>query len=249
MQRRLLGMIVALGYMQQADGATAVTTGAATPPVPLKLFPSENKEVSYHFKKEKVKNEKGEKIGEGKKLPSVKGNIPVPSPEGIIEIVSAGGKALELLQDVMQDAVFTQGRALIDLWREQNPDKEVPAGVLDTSKLMWDFIANLPKSERRGLGITEEEWDEFFADYREVMPKATGKDADRIEKHVAIYKKKFAAVRNDKKALKVLDDMLALYATSTAASNMEDVEKVYDYLKKRVETLLQEEEKVLAEAL
>lgn len=230
-----------------AATSEAVTSGAAAAPVALIVVPSEDSKVSYHFKKEKIKNEKGEKIGEGKKLPSVEGNIPVPNAEGVLKIVEAGGKAWELLQEVMKDAVFTQGRAMIDAWREANPDKEVPAGVLDSSKLAWDFIANLPKSERRGLGISDEEWEDFFSDYREVMPKATGKDADRIEKHVAIYKKKFSSVRNDKKALAVLNDMLALYATST--SNMEEVEKVYDYLKKRVEALLQEEEKVLAEAL
>lgn len=245
MQKSLIAMAV-MGALAQQAGAEGATGGNVTPLV-LKQFPSEAKEVTYHFKKEKVRNEKGEKIGEGKKLPSTKGTVPVPSAEGIIEIVSAGGPALKFLQDVMQDAVFTHGRALVDAWRESNPDKEVPAEVLDASKLGWDFLANLPQGERRGLGITDEDWEDFFGDYREVMPKATGKDLDRIEKHIAIYKKKFSAVRNDKKALGVLNDMLALYATSTG--NLEDNEKVYDYLKKRVETLLQEDVKVLAEAL
>lgn len=210
-------------------------------------IPTEVKEYSFHFKKEKIKDSAGKVIGEGKKLPSIKANLPVPSAEGILAIVQTGGKELELLQDAMADIVFSQARGQINDLREKSPEAEIKPDFLDLSKLNWSFIANLPKSERRGLGISDEDWDAFFADYRAIMPKATGKDEDRIEKHVAIYKRKFATIRNDKKALGVLNEMLALWAANTGA--MEDHETVYDYLKKRVEVLLQEEEKVLAEAL
>lgn len=208
---------------------------------------TEAKEVSFHFKKEKIKDNAGKVIGEGKKLPSVKANVPVPNAEGLLEIITAGGKPLELLVDLAQGAIEEQCRRLINAFREANPDKEVPADILNPAMLDWEVIANLPKSERRGLGISDEDWDAFFADYRAIMPKATGKDEDRIEKHVQLYKRKFQTVRNDKKALTVLNDMLALWASNTA--NMEENSDVYEYLKKRVEALMQEEEKVLAEAL
>lgn len=222
----------------------AETSGGGATPIHI---PVDMKEVSFHFKKEKIKDTAGKVIGEGKKLPSIKASLPVPSAEGILTIVQAGGKELELLQDAMSDIIFSQARGQINELREKGTDVEIKPDALDTSKLSWSFIANLPKSERRGLGISDEDWDAFFADYRAIMPKATGKDEDRIEKHVAIYKRKFATVRNDKKALGVLNEMLALWAANTGA--MEDHETVYDYLKKRVEVLLQEEEKVLAEAL
>lgn len=245
MQRRILAGVIA-GLFQEGVDATAGASAAAAAPqfVDVKTEP---KEVSFHFKKEKIKDADGKTIGEGKKLPTLKKAIPLPTPEGVLQIVEAGGKALDLLLSVMQEAVESRAREIINTWREKNEGKEVPAEILDDAKaLAWSTIANLPKSER-GLGIEETEWDAFFEDYRAIMPTATGKDKDRIEKHIQLYKRKFQTVRNDKKALMVLDDMLALYAANTAS--MEDNQKVYDYLKERVTTLKQEEAKVLAEAL
>lgn len=235
------GRIIAMNAVSEGEG------GSGAEPKPAPIIPTENKEASYHFKKEKIKDEKGQKIGEGKKHPTIKAVIPVPNAEGLLNIVAAGGKELELLQDLVTEAVTERGRQLINAWREANPDKEVPQSVIDASQLSWSVIANLPKAERRGLGISDEDWEEFFTEYRNVMPLATGKDLDRIERHVAIYKKKFSTVRNDKKALGVLRDNLNLFASSTPS--MEDVENVYEYLSKRVDTLLAEDEKVLAEAL
>lgn len=236
-----------------AEGASAGGGDPATVPAPK--LATENKEANFHFKKEKIKDEKGEVVGEGKKLPTYKTTIPVPTPEAILDIIShgaeegAGKKGLELLLDVMYDVAFERGRQVINAFREdpKNEGKEVPADLLKSEDLDWYAIASLPKGERRGLGLSDEDWEDFYKDYRAVMPAAAGKDKDRIEKHVQIYKKKFATIRNDKKALGVLNEMLALYAASTSA--MEDNQGVYDYLKKRVETLMKEEEKVLAEAL
>lgn len=246
--RKYLAMAVAGALCQNAVGAEGSQNGGAPAAARFVDIPFDVKETSFHFKKEKMKDDKGEVIGEGKKLPTLKLQLPVrPSADAVLKIIEVGGKELDLLLDTMQETVEARAREIINAWREKNEGKEVPADVLaDAKSFAWSTIANLPKSER-GLGIEEAEWDAFFADYRAVMPGATGKDKDRIEKHVAIYKRKFQSIRNDKKALSVLDDMLALYATATP--NMEDNQKVYDYLKERVTTLKQEEEKVLAEAL
>jgi len=211
------------------------------------VIKTEAKEVDFHFKKEKIKNGAGEVIGEGKKLPSVKVALPVPSTEGILEIVQAGGPELGLLMDAVQEVVYAAARDVINDLRAKNPDAEIKSENIDVSKLAWGIIARIPKAERRGLGIADEDWDAFSADYRAIMPKVTGKDVERIEKHIQLFKKKFYPCRNDKKALGVLADMLALWAAST--SSMEEHQEVYEYLKGRVETLLSEEEKVLAEAL
>jgi hypothetical protein len=213
----------------------------------VKPIQSEMKEAVYHFKKEKIKDASGAVIGEGKKLPSVKVSVPVPTAEGILEIVQAGGKELEYLLTLVKEGVIAAGRNLVNQIREKSPESEIKPEAIDVSALAWSVIANIPQAERRGLGITDEDWDTFSADYRAIMPKVTGKDTDRIEKHLQHFKKKFYMCRNDKKALGILQDMLNLWASNT--SSMEDNEDVYEYLKNRVETLLQEEEKVLAEAL
>ncbi len=208
---------------------------------------TEAKKFDFHFKKEKIKNAAGEVIGEGKKHPSFAEELPVPSPEGLLDIISAGGKGLELLIECVSNEVFGQAKELVKQLRAASPELEVKAGMVDQAKLEWEFMANIPKAERKGLGISDEDFDSFFDDYRSIMPKVTGKDLDRIEKHVAIFKKRLSSVKNDKKALGILKDMLLLWAGNTGS--MEENQEVYDYLLKRAETLLAEEEKVLAEAL
>lgn len=208
---------------------------------------SDVKETGVHFKKEKIRDADGNVIGEGKKLPSLKVGIPIPNAEGILQILEAGGKELELLTAAAYDVVYGQLRSLVNEIRAKNPDAEIKPEQIDQAKLGWSFISLIPPAERRGLGIAEEDWEAYAADYRAIMPRVTGKDKDRIEKHVQLFKKKFGPCRNDKKALGVLKDMLNMWAANT--SGMEENEEVYEYLTKRVDTLLAEEEKVLAEAL
>lgn len=229
-------------------------TPTAANPTVAKIIPikTDAKETAYHFKKEKIKNAEGDVIGEGKKLPSIKIGLPVPNAEGILEIIQAGGKELELLLEAAFDVVYNGGRDIINDIRAKNVeakkgDEEIKAEQVDLTKLAWSVLANIPRAERRGLGISDEDWDSFAADYRAIMPKVTGKEVDRIEKHIQLFKKKFYPCRNDKKALGVLQDALGMWASNT--SSMEDNQDVYEYLKGRVDTLMQEEEKVLAEAL
>lgn len=228
-----------------ADTPAAGTAPAEAPKVVE--VKTDAKETGVHFKKEKIRDADGNVIGEGKKLPSIKVGLPVPNAEGILQILEAGGKELELLLDATFDVVYGQLRNLVNEIRVKNPDQEIKPEQIDLTKLAWSVIANIPKAERRGLGISEEDWESFSADYRAIMPKVTGKDKDRIEKHVQLFKKKFGPCRNDKKALQVLKDMLNMWAAHT--SSMEENEDVYEYLSKRVDTLLAEDEKVLAEAL
>lgn len=210
--------------------------------------PSDAKEVSYHFKKEKIRNSAGEVIGEGKKLPSIKISPPIPNSEGLLAIISAGGKDLELLLDAAADVVYSRVRDLVNEVRSKLPDgQELKTEMVDLSQAAWSVIANIPKAQRKGLGISDEDWEDFAADYRSIMPQATNKDADRIEKHIKLFKSKFAQCRNDKKALGVLAEMLDVWAANTGA--MDDNQTVFEYLKGRATSLMQEEEKVLAEAL
>lgn len=231
---------------QEASG------GSGAAPQTIVVVPTEGKETVFHFKKEKVRDANGNVIGETKKLPSVKKVLPVPSAEGILAIVQAGGKELELLQEAVYSVVYEQARQAINAIRDKNvenkqPEAEIKPEMIDDASLLWSVIANLPKAQRRGLGISEEDWNDFAADYRAIMPGVTGKDKDRIEKHVQLFLKKYQPCRNDKKALQVLKDALVMWAANTSA--MEDNLTVYEYLQERVNTLLQEEEKVLAEAL
>jgi hypothetical protein len=144
--------------------------------------------------------------------------------------------------------VYGRLRTVINEVREKLPaDAEIKPEMIDLSQASWSVIASIPKAQRAGLGISDEDWNDFAADYRAIMAAATGKDADRIEKHIQLFQKKFAPCRNDKKALGVLKEMLAVWAANTGS--MEDNQTVYEYLSNRVDSLLAEEEKILSEAL
>lgn len=248
--KSILPIVVMQAVLQEAGTPAGGAVEAVKPEVPpMASVSSDQKDFSYHFKKEKIKNADGTVIGEGKKLPSVKVSLPVPNAQGLLEIVSHGGKELGLVLDLMAEAVFDQGRTLVNEFRAKNADAEIKPETFAqwAAQLTFPFIASIPRGERKGLGISEDDWKDFGADYVAVMPAVTGKDLDRINKHVQLFQKKFYPCRNDKKALTVLHEMLLLWAVNT--SSMEDNETVYNYLKERVETLLKEEEKVLAEAL
>lgn len=243
MNRKLLYVLC---HAVMAEGVA--TNGGAAAAAPMLPVPTEPKESSFHFKKEKIKAEDGKVIGEGKKHPSLKLSVPVPTDEGILAIIQNGGKQLELLREVVKETLENQVRLKINELKDKLKEgEELKAENINTADLTWEAIASMPKTDRRSLGISEEDWEAFFLDYRAIMPKVTGKDADRIEKHVQLFKKKFQPTRNDKKALAILKDVLTLWAANT--STMEENADVYEYLSKRVDVLLQEEEKVLADAL
>src|SRR5438874_2036131 len=107
-------------------------------------------ETNFHFRKVK-----DEKTGLETKRPTVVIPVPAPSVEGLIAIIEKGGKGLDLLLEAVRDKVVEQAR-------EQVNDKEdITADTFDYKKLDWEAIANLPKAERRGGGISKELWDDF----------------------------------------------------------------------------------------
>lgn len=135
--------------------------------------------------------------------------IPYPSVQGIIDILEAGGKQLELLMDAVEYVVTQQARAMI------SDDFSINATNLDVSKLSWDYIANMPKAERSGGGIAKEVWDDFAADYVKTMPAATGKTVEQVTRAAKLLQGKFAAVKTNIPVLELLMDQLAIYANNS----------------------------------
>lgn len=227
---------VSAGAPQEAGNGAP----AATP------VPPGHKEFTFYFRTEKVRNEKGEVIGEGRKHPDVKAVLPVPTQEDIINFIANGGKEAEFLMEVVNDAIAKAARSQINDWRENNADGTVTPDILDLSKLTFTAIANMPKSERGAPDIPEEVWNTFFEDYKTVI-MATGKEASRVAKHVVLFKSHFRTCKYDKPALSVLKDGLNLWAAKT--ENMEDNQECYQFLMGRLEKYLMAEEKNLVGAL
>lgn len=196
----------------------------------------DTKEVRFRFRK--VKDEAS---GVETQRPAVELIIGVPSVEGIIAIIEAGGKGLELLQEVVADYVIGAARDIV----EEKEDVTQDNFPLDS--LTWETIANLPKAERRGGGISKETWEDFSKDYVEVMPAVTGKSAEQVTRASKIYLNKFAMVKSNKQVLKLLKDQLTLYITNTPRA--EEFAECVKFLTEKATTLMSQDDSKLLENL
>lgn len=178
------------------------------------------KECSFNFKKDKL----------GNKRPSVKGSIPIPSVEGFIAIIEAGGKGFELLQDAAYDLV--RGVVAEDV---ANNEALKELSELDMSKYSWEKIATMPKEDRRSSSIPEETWKAFCDDYIKVMPPLTQKSVEAVTNATLVYLKKFAPWKSDKNTISKLKGQLAIYADQPSA---EQFSEILELLVRRADTYL-----------
>lgn len=177
--------------------------------------------VSFHFKTSKDL---------GVKRATVDLSIPVPSVQGIVAILEAGGKELELLLETAAEVIISQAREQV------NAKDPFTQSDLDVSKLSWHVIANLPKAERRGGGIAAEVWEAFQKDYIDLMPGLTGKTPEQVTNAAKLFVAKFNPCKSNKKVLAVLRQQLSLWFENTKAQ--EEFSSVFEFLDGKADTLL-----------
>lgn len=190
------------------------------------------REVKFHFKKVK-----DEATGVETKRPTVVLQLPIPSVEGIIEILEKGGKGLELLQDAVAEIIVGRAREFI------NDKEDITQETFPLDQMSWEIISNLPKAERRGGGISKETWEGFAEDYIAIMPGVTGKDAEKVGNAAKIYLNKFNAVKTNKPVLKALKDQIGLYATNSP--NAETYAECIEFLLNKADNLINTDEAAL----
>ena len=171
------------------------------------------KEYKFHFKKDEL----------GNKRETIELKLPVPSVEGLVAILEAGGKQLEMLLASVGDVISAQARSIL------NENGAMTAAQFPTDQTTWEFIANMPDAEKRGRGIPKEVWEEFAADYLSVMPGITGKTEEQISLAAKLFLNKFQSVNSNKPVLKKLKEQLAVYTNgSPNAENFYDCVKFLD---------------------
>ena len=157
------------------------------------------------------------------KRPTIELKLPVPSVEGIIAILEAGGKQLELLQSAVSDIVVAQARSLL------SDNENMTADNFPYAQCTWEFVANMPEAEKRGRGIPKEVWEEFAADYIEVMPSITGKTSEQVALAAKLFLNRLQQVKTNKPVISKLREQLAIYANnSKQAENFADCIKFLD---------------------
>lgn len=178
----------------------------------------------FRFKKDRL----------GNKRAPVELNLPVPTIAGIVDILKAGGKELELLNDAIYGVVKSIAAEIV------SENVNVSQDNFPIASVFWSAIANMPKAER--ATIPAEQWEGFVADYLAVMPGLTGKTAEQVGLATQIYLKKFAMVKTNKPILGKLKEQLAMYVETPNAENFQDV---LELLLRRVDTYLNAEEQVI----
>lgn len=166
--------------------------------------------------------------------------VPVPSIEGIVAILEAGGKSLDLLQEAVADVVLNRARDFI------NENESITTENFDYSVLDWNAIANLEKEDRRS-GISKETWEDFAKDYVEVMPAVSGTTGEQCATAAKIFLGKFAAVKTKKDLIGKLKIRLSMYAEHSPKAG--EFTEVIDLLFKKADKLIEAKEVSLEESL
>lgn len=183
-----------------------VTADTETSSTPVANFNPLVDKVTQKFGFRTVKDET---TGLESKRPTVELDLELVSVEGIVKIFDNGGKELDLLIEAVRKIQIDRARDIV------SEKEDVSQDNFPMDQISWSAIANLPKAERRGGGISKEIWEEFAKDYCLVMPGLTGKKPEQIANASKIFLSKFQSVKTAKPILKLLRAQLAIYANSS----------------------------------
>lgn len=254
----LAGAMVAATHMNMAEetGGGGVATGDAPAPAAEPMAPVNEyvtmQPSAFHFKTDKIRDEAGKVIGEGKKHPSVTIPLPIPKVSRLIEFLSDPvkyAKEVELITASTAATVFQVARGQINDFREKNPSGVVTPAVVNYDGLDFTAIANMPKSERGSFVPADEDIKAFLDSYLEIMPAATNKEPARIKNHVDIISTGFKKQRAQKDVLELFKDAFAVYVTKAPTEAVEEHADVIEYFNSRLDRMLKVEEKITMDDL
>jgi len=219
----------------------------------------------FNFKQRSLRDEAGKEIEKLPKQPSVQAPIPVPTAAAVIAILSqpdtltvaeegkepkeAPNQLKQMVLDAINTIVFDQAKSHLDAAIDgfgSDKTKQVNASFIDYDKLSLEYIVSIPPARRGAVPITDEEWNDMFVDYQNVMIQVTQKPKETLAKHVDIFKN-LRKYRTRKDVLGVMQDQLNIYGASTAS--MEDFSAQYERLTDTLEKFLKEDDKIDINAL
>ena len=212
--------------MNQHVHAEQTAAPQAVAPIELAV----KKPAKFHFKKDEL----------GNKRPSVELELKFLTLAGVAAIINGTDeKQQELLLSALDDIILVQAREQV------NANPEISQETIDFNKLTWEFIASIPKAERRGAGISKDVWEAFTADYISIMPGLIGRDVEKVTNAATILAKRFQPVKTVKAVISQLKNYLDIWFSNTA--NAEELAEVYEFLSKKAEELLAADEAKLLE--
>lgn len=222
---------------QATQTETETQTGAPAYPVHANFDNTvELKDFKFHFKSVEDKE-----TGLKSKRPTMELKLPIPSVEGAVKALEAGGKQLDLVMEALQTIIVNRAREII------SEDENITAESFPYDQLTWEVIANLPEAERRGRGIPKEIWEAFAEDYVSIMPGLTGKSTKQVQAAADILLDKFNKHKTNKKVIKLLQDQLAVYVSNSP--NAETYTDCISFLNDKATRLMNQDESSILDAL
>jgi hypothetical protein len=202
------------------------TNAAAVNPAEVVEPKITHQDVAFHYKTDKEL---------GIKRPTVKLAIPVLTVAGLIDILmKADPKEIDLVMEAVNAVIIAEAR------EQANNRTDINQENLDTAKLAWSAIANLPKAERRGSSIPTEIWEAFSKDYCDIMPGLTGKKEQNVQNAAKLFVAKLNPAKGSKEIIQALKPQLALWFEKT--TQQEELGVVYEYLNNKMEAMLKAED-------
>lgn len=173
----------------------------------------------FNFRTKVLRDEQGNKIGEGKKQPSIEATLPIYTAEELVAILQGeDAKQIKLITDAVFGLLVDEARSQFEAVQEEfiSDEQQLSVANLDFSKLNLAYIASLPESKRGAAAISEAEWEAFYADYFNTMVAATGKPETKVKTHVDLFKKP-QRVKSNKQICQALVELLDIYLSTSQA--------------------------------
>lgn len=196
--------------------------------------------VEFNFGFRKQKNDE---TGVETKRPNVELKVQVPSVEGIVDILTRGGKELELLQTAVRDQFDQYIKSIL------SDDDSLTSENFPIDSITWAAIANQPESERKGRGIAKEIWEDFIKSYLDHMPALTGRTLEQVKRQASILAAKLNPLKNHEKKEDILPkfkEQLTIYLNN--APEAETYAGCVEFLLKKADSLLNAEKESNLEA-
>lgn len=198
-------------------------TPAATDPKKIagldQAVPAGRMKQVFHFKKTPITDAAGNKISEGKKLPSVALLLPTITAETVLSVFADPSKVKEqnFLLEQLQNSVYLGARDQINSFRDKNPGAEVPLNVLDYTKLTVEALAAAAEESGASTKLSDDDWNSFYEDWAATMLTtewtANGREA-KVAAQIELFKKGLRRTR-DKQLLNGVRQLLDIYAANT----------------------------------
>lgn len=186
----------------------------------------------------------------GFQRPSVEVEVPVPSYQGLIKILTEaetanGKKAFDLLQQAATRVIIDELRSYVADNSNANQD------TIPWEKFTFEAISQIPQGIRGVSAIAKELWEKFAKAYVAVMPALTNSTPEVAAARVSVLVQKFRPLTGNPDRKKIIENLmntLAIFVESNAP-DMEEFSPILEFLTKKADELKAEDTIVTSDAL